>query len=47
MATKKTDNAQDTKRVWTKPKINSNVPVNRTQGGSFVGGSGEDGFYQS
>lgn len=47
MATKKTENAHDTKRAWTKPKINSNVPVNRTENGVNPISLQEDAFYQS
>jgi len=44
---KKSDASTDTKRAWAKPKINSNVPVNRTRSSNFAVPNGEDGFYQS
>lgn len=47
MAAEKTNNAQGTKRTWTKPKINSNVPVNRTESAVVPVSQQEDGFYQS
>lgn len=47
MAAEKTSNTQGTKRTWTKPAINSNVPVNRTENGAQPISRQEDTFYQS